>query len=208
MFAAEAIRVPASFPQPAALRNPSVDELSSRAAMGSVNDQSACRSVVIAALGEWNALALSGSSTPRDRTLAAARIRNCPVSDIREKLTNEELIQLYDVATGIVSAQFELWLTITFAVIIASYIAGHRLARSLQYLIAALYTAVSVLLFLMLLGAVQFSQQFDALNVGASSENNLVVAIVVLRISVWVLGTVASIVSIFMGHREDQGNDA
>jgi hypothetical protein len=126
---------------------------------------------------------------------------------MREELTNEELIQLYAVVTGSVNAQFELWLTITFAVIIASYLAGHRLARSLQYLMAALYTTVSVLLYLMLLGAVQFSQQFDALNVGASSESNVILAVVVLRTSVWVLGTLATIVFIFKGHKDDASND-
>jgi len=127
---------------------------------------------------------------------------------MREELTNEELILLYDVVTGSVNAQFELWLTITFAVIIASYLAGHRLARSLQYLIATLYAAVSVLLFLMLLGAVQFSQQFDALNLSASSESKLTLAIVVLRTSAWILGTIATIVFIFKGHKDDAGTDA
>jgi hypothetical protein len=122
---------------------------------------------------------------------------------MHEDLTNEELIQLYDVVTGSVNAQFELWLTITFAVIIASYLAGHRLARLLQYLMATLYTAVSVLLYLMLVGAVQFSQQFDAMNVGLSSESSLVLAIVVLRTLVWVLGTIATNVFIFKGHKDD-----
>ena len=126
---------------------------------------------------------------------------------MREDLNNEELIQLYDVVTGSVNAQFELWITITFAVIIASYLAGHRLARSLQYVIATLYTAVSVLLYLMLLGAVQFSQQFDV-NLGASSESKAVLAIVVLRTAVWILGTIATIVFIFKGHKDDASNDA
>ena len=127
---------------------------------------------------------------------------------MREELTNEELIQLYDVVTGSVNAQFELWLTITFAVIIASYIAGHRLAKSLQYLIAILYTAVSALLFLMLLGAVQFSEQFDALTAGTSSASDVVGTIVVLRTSVWILGTIATIVFIFKGHNDDTRGDA
>jgi hypothetical protein len=127
---------------------------------------------------------------------------------MHEDLTNEELIQLYDVVTGSVNAQFELWLTITFAVIIASYLAGQRLARLLQYLMATLYTTVSVLLYLMLVGAVQFSQQFDAMNVGASSESNLVLAIVVLRTLVWVLGTIATNVFIFKGHKNGASNNA
>ena len=126
---------------------------------------------------------------------------------MREDLDNEELIQLYEVATGSIKAQFELWLTITFAVIIASYLAGHRLAKSLQYLIATLYSAVSVLLFLMLVGAIQFSQQFDQ-QLGVASESSLVLAIVVLRTAVWVLGTIATIVFIFKGHKDDSSNDA
>jgi hypothetical protein len=81
---------------------------------------------------------------------------------MQEQLNNEEFILLYEVVTGSVNAQFELWITITFAVIIASYLAGHRLAKSLQYIIAILYTSVSVLLYLMLVAAVQLSAQFDA----------------------------------------------
>ena len=68
------------------------------------------------------------------------------MSGVSNELNNEELILLYDVVTGSVNEQFELWLTITFAVIIASYLAGHRLARSLQYLIATIYTAMSELM--------------------------------------------------------------
>ena len=126
---------------------------------------------------------------------------------MREELNNEELIQLYDVVTGSVNAQFELWLTITFAVIIASYLAGHRLAKSLQYLIATLYTAVSVLLFLMLVGAIQSSQQFD-LKLGVASDSNLIQAIVILRTVVWTLGAFATIVFIFKGYKDDANNDA
>ena len=107
---------------------------------------------------------------------------------MREQLNNEELILLYDVVTGSVNAQFELWITITFAVIIASYLAGHRLAKSLQYVIAILYTSVSVLLYLMLVAAVQLSAQFDAI----LASTNLFSAIALLRTSVWILGTIAT----------------
>jgi nitric oxide reductase large subunit len=67
--------------------------------------------------------------------------------------------------------------------------------------------AVSVLLYLMLLGAVQFSQQFDQ-NMGASSGSNIVLAIVVLRTAVWILGTIATIVFIFKGHKNDASKEA
>ena len=127
---------------------------------------------------------------------------------MREELNNEELIQLYDVVTSSVNAQFELWLTITFAVIIASYIAGHRLAKSFRYIIATLYTAVSVLLFLMLLGAVQFSSQFDAIAIGTSTEATLIKVIGVLRTLVWAFGSIVTIVFIFQGHKADTNRDA
>ncbi|MEH6557305.1 MAG: hypothetical protein V7459_13115 [Oceanicoccus sp.] len=127
---------------------------------------------------------------------------------MREELSNEELIQLYDVVTSSVNAQFELWLTITFAVIIASFIAGHRLAKSLQYTIAILYAAVSVVLFLMLLGAVQFSAQFDALAIGTSGESGLIRIIGMLRGSVWFFGSIATIVFIFKGHKGYKNRDA
>jgi len=127
---------------------------------------------------------------------------------MREQLNNEELILLYEVVTGSVNAQFELWITITFAVIIASYLAGHRLAKSLQYVIATLYTSVSLLLYLMLVAAVQFSAQFDALLAGTSITGKLFGAIALLRTSVWILGTIATIVFIFKGHKTDvSGSD-
>ena len=55
------------------------------------------------------------------------------------QLTTEEFIELMGITTTSINSQFELWLTVTFAVIVASYLAGHRLSNALRYLIAALY---------------------------------------------------------------------
>ena len=120
---------------------------------------------------------------------------------MREELNNEELILLWDAVFTQINSQFELWLTITFAVIIASYIAGHRLARSLQYLIAALYLSVSLLLLLMLVGAVLFAGEFEAFGVLAQPDLWDWV-VVFLRTGVWILGTITTVVFIFRGHRE------
>ena len=59
----------------------------------------------------------------------------------------------------------------------------------------------------MLIDAIQFSQEFDQ-PLGVTSESKLVLAIVVLRVAVWVLGTIATIVFIFKGHKSDGSNDA
>ncbi|MFT5177299.1 MAG: hypothetical protein ACI90R_000336 [Alteromonas macleodii] len=127
---------------------------------------------------------------------------------MREKLTDEEIIELYGLVTGNVTAQFELWLTITFAVIIASYLAGHRLHKILQFAIAILYSAVSVLLYLMIMGTVQFAERFDMFTPGNSDSGDLVVAIGLLRTFVWIFGSAATLVFIFFGHRNHRDTDA
>ena len=125
---------------------------------------------------------------------------------MREELNNEELIQLYDAVYSSINSQFELWITITFAVIIASYIAGHRLEKVLQYLIATLYTAVSILLLLMLVSAVSFAGSFNAFGINVQ-QDPLTVSIVILRVGVWVLGTIATLFFIFIRGKRKESDD-
>lgn len=126
---------------------------------------------------------------------------------MREELNNEELIQLYDAVFTNINTQFELWITITFAVIIASHISGHRLERSLQYLVATLYSAVSLLLLLMLVNAVSFAGSFNAFGVQAS-QDPMTIFIAVLRVGVWILGTVATLVFIFKRGKKPDEDEA
>jgi|GEM_PF-3270662 len=64
--------------------------------------------------------------------------------------TISEFVSVLDAVQSNINSQFELWVTITFAVIIASYIAGHKLPTLLKHLIATLCISVSLLLWLML----------------------------------------------------------
>jgi len=121
------------------------------------------------------------------------------------ELSREELIELLAFAYGNIDNQFELWLTITFAVIIASYIAGHRLARGLRYCFAALYTMVSVLLLLMLYSTVRTSLILigePTIFIGPESGDPMMLTIVVLRNVVWLVGTVVTVLFILKGFRE------
>ncbi len=115
------------------------------------------------------------------------------------ELTNEERIMLFEVAWGNINAQFEMWVAITFAVIIASYVAGHKLQKPLQYLIAALYLLVTVLVVTVTLGTASFAEQF-----GDSETTNVVyqTTISIVRGGVFLLGTVATLVFVFKGHRD------
>ena len=121
------------------------------------------------------------------------------------ELSREELIELLAFAYSNIDSQFELWLTITFAVIIASYIAGHRLARWLRYSFAVLYTLVSVLLLLMLYSVVRTSQTLigePTIFIGPDSGDPLMLTIIVLRNVRWLIGTVVTVLFILRGFRE------
>ena len=126
---------------------------------------------------------------------------------MNEELTTEETIQLFDVVVTNVSAQFELWITITFAVIIASYVASHRLSRSLKYLLAALYTSVSVLLFLVMLASGDLVARLGggaALSDWAEFRRGMIQS---LRGFVWILGSIATLIFIFRDHQDSEQAD-
>ena len=122
---------------------------------------------------------------------------------MNSEFTREEYIELLGHTTANVNSQFELWLTVTFAVIVASHLAGHRLSKGFQHLIATLYTAVSILLFLMLLGAVRTARSIIAEAIQDPWSDPVIMAISVLRLGVWILGTVATLVFIYKGSGAD-----
>ena len=124
------------------------------------------------------------------------------------ELSREELIELLAFAYSSIDSQFELWLTITFAVIIASYIAGHRLPKWLRYCFAVLYTLVSILLLLMLYSTVRTSRILigePTIFIGPDSGDPLMLTIVILRNLVWLIGTVVTVFFILKGFRERNG---
>ena len=122
---------------------------------------------------------------------------------MNDELSIEEAIMIREFLLGQINSQFELWLTITFAVIIASYIAGHRLSRSLRILVASLYLSVSVLLLAVLAGAVDFARELGEIDLLDSPDFNAYL-IAFLRPSVWILGTITTVVFIFWGSRNEQ----
>ena len=62
-----------------------------------------------------------------------------------ELVTTAELIELYQASTGMVDAQDQYWLSITFAVIVTSYLAGDKLSIKLRAVIVFLYLLTSSL---------------------------------------------------------------
>ncbi|MEM6581634.1 MAG: hypothetical protein AAF699_10200 [Pseudomonadota bacterium] len=116
-------------------------------------------------------------------------------------MTIEEEILLFEVAWGNINTQFETWIAITFAVIIASYVAGHKLKPTLQILIAALYLLVTTLVVSITLGTASFVT--DVAGASAYDTANLYdLMISLVRGGVFLVGTIATLIFIFKGHRD------
>lgn len=67
-----------------------------------------------------------------------------------------ELWQLYDTFQRTVTDQFQFWMAATFAVVIASYTAGHRLSVWARSAIAVIYAVAATLFFVRYMGASDF----------------------------------------------------
>ena len=56
-----------------------------------------------------------------------------------DQIPTPDLLNALMAQRASIDLQFQFWLTITFAVIVASFIAGERLGRTLRWLAASLY---------------------------------------------------------------------
>ena len=63
-----------------------------------------------------------------------------------DSLSTAEVAELYLIMEAAINTQFEYWITITFAVVVASFVAGRRLNRRLRFALALLYGLSTVVL--------------------------------------------------------------
>lgn len=71
-------------------------------------------------------------------------------------MDEKDLLELILAASGDIDQQFEFWLSITFAVLIASHVWGARLNPYVKWLLATLYVFASAILYLRYLLAIDF----------------------------------------------------
>ena len=64
-----------------------------------------------------------------------------------------ELSDLFLQAMALNDTQFQYWITITFAVVVAGFVAGERLTRKLRYAVVVLYLLATLTLGLRVLNA-------------------------------------------------------
>ena len=111
-----------------------------------------------------------------------------------DQFSPAELAELYFIRESVIDAQFQFWITITFAVIVANFIAGNRLSQRSRYAAALLYALAVVVLgsrwWYVALDATQFRGQLRELGVVLAVPSITIYARVILV----ALGTAASLI--------------
>ena len=103
-------------------------------------------------------------------------------------------------------AQFEFWLTVTFGVLVASFVAGDRLSKRRRILVAFFYVWASAI-FYTRYGAV--STYLNGYAELAATYGATVLAPIspvagLLRTSLWVVGAFTTVFVVLKGHRSGQ----
>ncbi|WOJ97685.1 hypothetical protein R0137_03705 [Congregibacter brevis] len=63
-------------------------------------------------------------------------------------MTESQLIEIIYISAASAEAQFESWMAVTIALVVAAYTAGYRLNSKVRYMIAFLYVLICVLFYL------------------------------------------------------------
>jgi ABC-type transport system involved in cytochrome c biogenesis permease subunit len=63
-----------------------------------------------------------------------------------DQFSPAELLELLYIRESVIDTQFQYWITITFAVIAAGFVAGKRLNKRLRRVVASLYLLATVVL--------------------------------------------------------------
>jgi len=120
--------------------------------------------------------------------------------------TVAELIELLQNESASIDMQFQLWITITSAVVIASFAARHHLSFWMRAFIAVMYTLASVTIaFRYANDASQFVFLHNELQI-RGVDYPTIVDLRILRGLVYACGTVATLVFMFLKPRPKTHN--
>jgi len=68
-------------------------------------------------------------------------------------MSQEIIYQNLYAALGLTDSILQIWMTLTFAVVVSTYVAGDRFNRNLSWLVTGLYSLASIVQFTRFLGA-------------------------------------------------------
>ena len=124
------------------------------------------------------------------------------------ELTVAELIELLQNESASIDMQFQLWISVTFAVIIASFAARSHFTTSLKLFVTTLYALAATALTLRYTNdASQFV--FLKAELTARAVNYPSVAdLKLLRTLIYVLGSLATVVFVFLNPRSQSADQA
>ena len=112
-----------------------------------------------------------------------------------DQFSAAELVEIFYLTMTVADTQFQYWITVTFAAVVAGFIAGDRLKKRLRIAAASLYLLASFVLISRF-----FATALSAGRVGMAMEEMGVdivrpvgTLVVVARILLFILGTVAAL---------------
>ena len=116
---------------------------------------------------------------------------------IMNEATVTDLIALLQNESASIDMQFQLWITVTSAVVIASFVAGRHFSRRMKFFIAGMYALASVAIgFRYANDASQFLFLHNELKL-RGVEYPTVIDLRILRTLIYTCGTIATTMFVF-----------
>ncbi len=111
-----------------------------------------------------------------------------------DQFSAAELVELFYIRESVIDLQFQYWITITFAVTIASFVAKGHLSKRLRSVVALLYLLATVVLisrwYYVAMDVAQLVGQLQELGV----STNLPWVTIISRVFLVALGTSAALI--------------
>jgi hypothetical protein len=111
-----------------------------------------------------------------------------------DQIPTPDLLNALMTQRASIDLQFQFWLTITFSVIVAGFVAGERLNKGLRLLIAVLYLLATVHLGVRWMYDGAVGERWVALLVSRGVDIGIPWTAAYLRMAVMLLGSVSALV--------------
>jgi hypothetical protein len=123
-----------------------------------------------------------------------------------DQISTSDLLSLLLTQRASIDLQFQFWLSITFAVIVAGFVAGGRLDRKLRVLAAVLYVLATAHLATRWIYDGGVGERWVNVLVSRGVDIGIPWVAAYLRMAVMLLGTVSALVFLFRHHRRQDGD--
>ena len=123
-----------------------------------------------------------------------------------------ELTEFYFLTRSDADTQFQFWISITFAVIIAAFAAGEHLTRKLRYIAATLYMLATIALVILFATAAVSALRIATVLSEADAfvlvvlPNSVWGTVIVARWSLFILGTAAALYFLLRNTKRDSSD--